>query len=171
MTDQTARAYRPSDYTDEDDDCSVLSDGVVALISIERRCNILGPAICGHLIFYQCLHYALLLSSSCAWCPMMRPCDVWKLTTIEYSHQVPFWLLFNSRINFPHTCHVLCVSLLSLITIDWRGLLGAAWYFPGSVLVDVVVIWLCPMILQDSIALLSPFRFALSFLVQPHQPS
>ena len=45
MTDQTARAYCPSDYTDEDDDCSVLSDGVVALISIEKRCNILGPAI------------------------------------------------------------------------------------------------------------------------------
>jgi len=44
MTDQTARAYRPSDYTDEDDDCSVLSDGVVALIPIEKRCNILGPA-------------------------------------------------------------------------------------------------------------------------------
>ncbi len=66
MTDQTARAYRPSDYTDEDDDCSVLSDGVVALISIERQSNILGLAICGHLIFDQCLHYALLFSSLCA---------------------------------------------------------------------------------------------------------
>ena len=37
MTDQTARAYRPSGYTDEDDECPELSDGDSALISIKKH--------------------------------------------------------------------------------------------------------------------------------------
>ena len=44
----------------------------------------------------------------------------------------PCWLSFQlcscfSRIHFPYTCHALCVTLLLLITKDWRGLIGVAW--------------------------------------------
>ena len=46
MTDQTAHAYRLSDYTDEDDECPELSDGGSGFdYNQETRCSFFCPAI------------------------------------------------------------------------------------------------------------------------------